>query len=67
MKFISLKAEKGLYHITLNRADVRNAFNPEMIREIKRERHRLRMTAMLKTVKRRKDTDMLAEAEAELL
>lgn len=39
----------------------------EMIRKIKRERKKGNLMAMLKTVKRRKDEDLVAEATTELL
>lgn len=39
----------------------------EMIRKMKRERKKGNLMAMLKTVKRRKDEDLVAEATSELL
>ena len=37
-----------------------------MIRKMKKERKRANLTAMLRTVKRRKDKDLIDEAKAEL-
>lgn len=39
----------------------------KMIRKMKRERKKGNLMAMLKTVKRRKDEDLVAEATSELL
>jgi len=38
-----------------------------MIKKIKRDRKKSNLMAMLKTVKRRKDEDLVAEANSELL